>query len=515
MPTPVACSQPWYVSTCGGHEVELLTCTWDVQSCHRRIGAFFIGEYGDRGARVPRVAALTEARHMKLTWSFTRVLLLAILLRGGGEAAGAVGAGAVLLCARARAAFAPAPAMRPAPARRSHRRHMAVEMGPFDPIFELRREQKAPLRPPAEFELWLDVRPPTVGAVSGRHPSRGGRQGGPATGRGWEFPAESRSDNAAGGRLPRDGAAEDAARVMAGLYARLRERGPLLRKCSPGPPVQGLVFDYRNAPSRAVGDLPLITVLRHGALADSSGDEVGRDLRVSNPMSMLAEAERHFGQARHIFVEDVMYGERPVLRPMLIHELCARGSEGARAQQTQILTSVKNIQDLTEGVLLLQYREDFLRGIGGDRDHIEDLRNKRHISEEDYAEIERLGLLPPLLDAEADATTALDRLLDRKTQEGRDELLAQYKADAKAKADSPWQQTSLFPETPREAPIGDPGEAVAVAGGRESSVRHVLVLPPDGDLWAAALALRAGDMWGWEPIEPLSLLFPKERGGRV
>jgi len=46
MPTPVACSQPWHVSTCGGHEFELLTCTWDVQSCHRRLRPFFIGERG-------------------------------------------------------------------------------------------------------------------------------------------------------------------------------------------------------------------------------------------------------------------------------------------------------------------------------------------------------------------------------------------------------------------------------------------------------------------------------------
>ena len=52
---------------------------------------------------------------------------------------------------------------------------------------------------------------------------------------------------------------------------------------------------------------------------------MGRDLRVSNVLSMLAEAEQHIGQCSYVFVEDVVYGDRAVLRPILIDELCTRG----------------------------------------------------------------------------------------------------------------------------------------------------------------------------------------------
>ena len=79
MPTPVACSQPWHVSTCGGHEFELLTCTWDVQSCHRRIGAFFIGEYGDRAQTCP----MTRGVRRRLTLA---IVLAAAALAGSEDA---------------------------------------------------------------------------------------------------------------------------------------------------------------------------------------------------------------------------------------------------------------------------------------------------------------------------------------------------------------------------------------------------------------------------------------------
>ena len=36
--------------------------------------------------------------------------------------------------------------------------------------------------------------------------------------------------------------------------------------------------------------------------------QVGRDLRVANPLSMLAEAERYIGQTPYLFIEDVVYG---------------------------------------------------------------------------------------------------------------------------------------------------------------------------------------------------------------
>jgi hypothetical protein len=32
-------------------------------------------------------------------------------------------------------------------------------------------------------------------------------------------------------------------------------------------------------------------------------------------------------------------------------------------------------------------------------------------------------------------------------------------------------------------------------GLQADEIKHALVLPPDEELWAAALALRAGDMW--------------------
>ena len=51
-------------------------------------------------------------------------------------------------------------------------------------------------------------------------------------------------------------------------------------------------------------------------------------------------------------------------------------------------------QDLTEGVLLMQYGKEFLRCIHADRAHVEDLRNRGYLSELDYTRLERLVTCP-------------------------------------------------------------------------------------------------------------------------
>jgi len=88
---------------------------------------------------------------------------------------------------------------------------------------------------------------------------------------GWGFPAKKSGDQPPRGTGE---PSEEAARVIAQLYLALRGAGPLLKKCCPGPPVQGLVFDYRNVPTRAVGELPCVTSLRDGRLVDLEGHEV-------------------------------------------------------------------------------------------------------------------------------------------------------------------------------------------------------------------------------------------------
>lgn len=88
-------------------------------------------------------------------------------------------------------------------------------------------------------------------------------QGDPGNG-GWSFPPR-----------PSEEPAEEAARVMARLYEGLRDAGPLLKKCCPEPPVQGLLFDYRNVPTRGVGDLEIVAALRDGRMVGVSGHTVG------------------------------------------------------------------------------------------------------------------------------------------------------------------------------------------------------------------------------------------------
>ena len=261
--------------------------------------------------------------------------------------------------------------------RSRNQQRQAPAMGIFDLDFEVRWDQQAPLRPPSDFELWLDVRPSTVRTIqdrqaaeqAGKKPSAVdvilSRMGiGDPLIEGWGFQpkrggdaAEVRDTGARG--LPKGEAAEEAAQVMARLYEELRGAGPLLKKCCPGPPVQGLVFDYRCIPTRGVGDLPLVSLLRDGGVVGLSGESAGRDLRVSNPMSMLAEAVEYMSmslpeQRQYLFIEDVVYANQPVLRPILIDELCTRGSASARGQQTKVLTSVKNIQVLSLLALLVQ-----------------------------------------------------------------------------------------------------------------------------------------------------------------
>ena len=117
------------------------------------------------------------------------------------------------------------------------------------------------------------------------------------------------------------------------------------------------------------------------------------------------------------------------------------------AEQTQVLTSAKTVQDVAEGVLLLQHRKEWLRCLGADRAHVEDLRNRGHLSEEDYARVEASGWLPPVLSTGAyDATLGIERLLARKDEEGRDQRRAQRAAEDQARLESAtsWVQTSLF-----------------------------------------------------------------------
>ena len=139
-------------------------------------------------------------------------------------------------------------------------------MGIFDFDVKLRWEQEQPLPPPRELELWLDVRPSAVSTVRDRRLREEGR-GDPLSG-GWSFPSRSGGSGATGE------AAEEAARVMAQLYERMRDAGPLLQKCCPEPPVQGLVFDYRSVPTRGVGDLPLVVSLTDGRMVGVSGETV-------------------------------------------------------------------------------------------------------------------------------------------------------------------------------------------------------------------------------------------------
>ncbi len=153
---------------------------------------------------------------------------------------------------------------------RGGRRSLA--MGIFDFDVELRWEQTQPLPPPREFELWLDVRPSAVSTVRDRRLREEGR--GDPLGGGWSFPSRG------GGSGETKEPAEEAARVMAQLYERLRDAGPLLQKCCPEPPVQGLVFDYRNVPTRGVGDLPLVAALRDGRMVGVSGETVWLRLRL-------------------------------------------------------------------------------------------------------------------------------------------------------------------------------------------------------------------------------------------
>jgi hypothetical protein len=424
------------------------------------------------------------------------------------------------LCMRRRSTTSPCSRKR----RYLHR--SSLDMGLFDLDFELRWDQKKPLPGPREFELWLDVRPSTLRTAQDRLQdadaaaqsvnailNMAGR-GNPRVGN-WVLPPQGQSAirNVRGPEdgMKKGGAAEEAVFIMSRLYEELLGAGPLLKKCCKGPPVQGILFDYRNVPTKVIGDLPCVTALRDGRLVDVSGDEIGRDLRVSNAMSMLAEAQRYVGQRRYIFIEDVIYGEDPVLRPMLIDEICERGVNNAMLEQTRVLTSVKNIQDLTEGVLLLQYGKEFLRCIGGDRAHIQDLRNKGFLSEDDYAEIQQRGWLPPVLSTEEFDAAGLEREVKRKAEEGRREVQEESEAEEARKAASPWQQTLLFAAAPKQQPADE--DLLASDAAPVEDVVHALVLPPDEELWAAALALRAGEMWEREPVEPLSLLFPKELGG--
>ena len=93
-------------------------------------------------------------------------------------------------------------------------------------------------------------------------------QGDPGNG-GWSFPPR-----------PSEEPAEEAARVMARLYEGLRDAGPLLKKCCPKPPVQGLLFDYRNVPTRGVGDLQIVAALRDGSMIGVSGHSVSSGVGV-------------------------------------------------------------------------------------------------------------------------------------------------------------------------------------------------------------------------------------------
>lgn len=154
----------------------------------------------------------------------------------------------------------------------------ALGMGLFDLDFEVRWEQKVPLKASSHFDLWLDVRPSTVLTIQDRR-AREERlhRGDPREGAGgWSFPQEG--GDSATDKAELD-AAEEAARIMKRLYEEMRGAGPLLKKCCPDAPVQGLVFDYRNTPARSVGKIPLVTVMRDGSLADVSGEAV-RELRI-------------------------------------------------------------------------------------------------------------------------------------------------------------------------------------------------------------------------------------------
>ena len=93
-------------------------------------------------------------------------------------------------------------------------------------------------------------------------------QGDPGNG-GWSFPLR-----------PSEDPAEEAARVVARLYEGLRDAGPLLKKCCPKPPVQGLLFDYRNVPTRGVGDLQIVAALRDGSMIGVSGHSVSSGVGV-------------------------------------------------------------------------------------------------------------------------------------------------------------------------------------------------------------------------------------------
>jgi hypothetical protein len=223
--------------------------------------------------------------------------------------------------------------------------------------------------------------------------------------------------------------------------------------------------------------------------------QVGRDLRVANPLSMLAEAERYVGQVQYFFVEDVVYGDQAVLRPMLIDEICSRGSNNARGQQTKVLVSVKNIQDLTEGVLLLQHRKEFLKCIGGDRESVEDLRNRGYLSEEDYEEVVRRGWLPPVLTLDMQDPRMIEREAARKADDGVEELRLQREEEEQKQSSSRWVQNSLFPLGSDQTDSDQDLASLQLDGLQADEIKHALVLPPDEELWAAALALRAGDMW--------------------
>ena len=192
------------------------------------------------------------------------------------------------------------------------------------------------------------VRPSTVRAVADRQAQAEGLapqtfvagEGGAARVDGRASPAESQAAGTRGRDAGEDGCrdgggaegAEVAVAVLARLYAGLVEAGPVLRQCCPEAPVQGLLFDHRNAPTRAVEGLPCVTVLRDGRLVDVEGGAVGRDLGVDNPMVMLAQAERALGGGGggggggYLFIEDVLYGDDPKLRPMLIEEVCTLGA---------------------------------------------------------------------------------------------------------------------------------------------------------------------------------------------
>jgi hypothetical protein len=93
-------------------------------------------------------------------------------------------------------------------------------------------------------------------------------QGDPGNG-GWSFPLR-----------PSENPEEEAARVVARLYEGLRDAGPLLKKCCPEPPVQGLLFDYRNVPTRGVGDLQIVAALRDGSMIGVSGHTVSSGVGV-------------------------------------------------------------------------------------------------------------------------------------------------------------------------------------------------------------------------------------------